>query len=190
MKRLSFVFALLISTVSVTFAQQPVKQPPMRLTTTAFADGGVIPLKYTQASPDVVVSPDLTWSNVPAGTQSFVLWMHDVDLALNKTSEDNLHWLVWNIPGQDTTLPEKVPGGAQLPDGSYQISYAGPAYRGPGAPAAGPLHHYVFELFALDIKLDEKAGSTAIETKTDIFKLMQGHVLGKAAYVGLFKRPQ
>ena len=190
MKRLSFVFALLISTASVSFAQQQVKQPPMRLTTTGFADGGVIPLKYTQASPDGAVSPDLTWTNVPAGTQSFVLWMHDVDLALNKTSEDNLHWLVWNIPGQDTSLPEKVPNGAQLPDGSFQISYAGPSYRGPGAPAAGPLHHYVFELFALDIKLDEKASSTTIDTKTDIFKLMQGHVLGKAAYVGLFKRPQ
>src|ERR1700689_893053 len=100
--------------------------------------------------------------------------MHDVDLALNKTSEDNLHWLVWNIPGRYTALPEKMPIGAQLPDSSYQISYAGPSYRGPGAPALGPLHHYIFELFALDIKLNEKAGSTALETKANIFKLMQG----------------
>ena len=116
--------------------------------------------------------------------------MHDVDLALNKTSEDNLHWLVWNIPGQDTSLAEKIPTGSQLADGSYQLSYAGPNYRGPGAPATGPLHHYVFELYALDIKLDEKPGSTTLETKTNVFKLMQGHILGKAAYVGLFKRPQ
>jgi Raf kinase inhibitor-like YbhB/YbcL family protein len=190
MKKSSFVFALLISAVSITLAQQPVQIPPMRLTSQAFADGTVIPLKYTQASPDGAVSPELTWINVPPGTQSFVLWMHDVDLALNKTSEDNLHWLVWNIPGRYTTLPEKMPKGAQLPDSSYQISYAGPFYRGPGAPASGPLHHYIFELFALDIKLDEKAGSTALETKTNIFKLMQGHILGKAAYVGLFHRPQ
>jgi Raf kinase inhibitor-like YbhB/YbcL family protein len=190
MKRLLLVFTLLISTASITFAQQPVRTPPMRLTTQAFADGAVIPLKYTQASPDGAVSPELTWNTVPPGTQSFVLWMHDVDLALNKTTEDNLHWLVWNIPGQSITLPEKMPNGAQLPDGSYQISYSGPNYRGPGAPASGPLHHYVFELFALDIKLDEKAGTTAVETKTNIFKLMQGHVLGKAAYVGLFRRPQ
>lgn len=170
-------------------AQQPT-QTPMRLTTHAFADGAIIPLKYTQASPDGAVSPELTWTNVPPGTQSFVLWMHDVDLALNKTSEDNLHWLVWNIPGEDTTLPEKVPTGAKLPNGSYQVSYAGPSYRGPGAPATGPLHHYIFELFALDIKSDQMAGSTALETKANIFKLMQGHILGKAAYVGLFHRPQ
>jgi Raf kinase inhibitor-like YbhB/YbcL family protein len=185
MKKLSLIIALLISTFSA-FAQQP----PMRLTTDAFADGTVIPLKYTQASPTGAVSPALTWTNVPPGTQSFVLWMHDVDLALNKTSEDNLHWLVWNIPGQNTSLPENVPAGSHLPDGSYQVSYAGPNYRGPGAPASGPLHHYVFELFALDIKMDEKPGSTVLETKTNIFKLMQGHILGKAAYVGLFHRPQ
>ncbi len=72
----------------------------MRLTTTAFADGGLIPLKYTQASPaGAAVSPELTWSDIPAGIQSFVVWMHDVDLALNKNMDDNLHWLVWNIPG-------------------------------------------------------------------------------------------
>lgn len=116
--------------------------------------------------------------------------MHDVDLAINKTSEDNLHWLVWNIPGTAAVLPEHVATGAQLADGSSQVSYAGPFYRGPGAPASGPLHHYIFELFALDIKIDAVAGSTAIETKTNVFKAMQGHILGKAAYAGLFKRPQ
>ena len=56
--------------------------------------------------------------------------------------------------------------------------------------ASGPLHHYVFELFALDIKLDEKALATPLDTKNNVFKLMQGHIIGKAAYVGLFHRPQ
>jgi Raf kinase inhibitor-like YbhB/YbcL family protein len=191
MKKLSIVFALIISIGSIVVAQQPVHVPPMRLTTQAFADGTIIPLKYTQASPDGAVSPELTWNTVPPGTQSFVLWMHDVDLSLNKTSEDNLHWLVWNIPGTYTSLPEKVPAGAKLADGSYQISYAGSSYRGPGAPASGPLHHYIFELFALDIKLDDIGGSsTALEAKTNVFKLMQGHIIGKAAYSGLFHRPE
>ncbi|MCC8427326.1 YbhB/YbcL family Raf kinase inhibitor-like protein [Mucilaginibacter sp. UR6-11] len=189
MKKLVLVFVLLVNTASITFAQQA--NLPMRLTTPAFPDGGIIPLKYTQASPaGAAVSPALLWSSVPAGTQSFVLWMHDVDLALKKTSEDNLHWLIWNIPGTATSLPEDVPAGAQLADGSYQVSNAVVRYRGPGAAASGPLHHYVFELFALDIKLDEKAGATPLDTKTNIFKLMQGHIIGKAAYAGLFHRPQ
>lgn len=181
------IIALLLSTIALSFAQNKT----MRLTTTAFADGGLIPLKYTQASPaGAAVSPELTWSDAPAGTQSFVLWMHDVDLALNKNMDDNLHWLVWNIPGTASSLTENIPAGAQLTDGSYQISYAFAGYRGPGAAASGPLHHYVFELFALDIKLDEKAADKPLETKTNIFKLMQGHIIGKAAYVGLFHRPQ
>jgi Raf kinase inhibitor-like YbhB/YbcL family protein len=197
MKKLAFVFALLTSMASVTLAQQqpqaqlqPARKPPMRLMVTDFADGTIIPNEFSQASPDGGSSPELTWNTVPAGTQCFVLWMHDVDLALNHTSEDNMHWLVWNIPGTATSLPRKVPAGAKLPDGSAQISFAGPAYKGPGAPASGPLHHYVFELFALDIKLDDITGTNALEAKTNVFKAMQGHIIGKAAYTGLFKRPQ
>jgi Raf kinase inhibitor-like YbhB/YbcL family protein len=193
MKKLLLVLVLLLSTFTLTQAQQqqqPVRVLPMRLTSQAFADGALIPLKYTQAAADGAVSPEFTWNTVPTGTQSFVMWMHDVDLSINKTTEDNLHWLVWNIPGTAITLPEKMPSGAHLPDGSFQVSFAGPAYRGPGAPASGPLHHYVFELFALDIKLDENLGANAVETKQNIFKLMQGHILGKAAYAGLFHRPQ
>src|SRR4051812_24956499 len=72
-------------------------RPPMALTTTAFPDGGQIPAKYTQAGDQV--SPVLTWTNVPAGTVSFVLHMRDPDVARNKTTEDQVHWLVWNIPG-------------------------------------------------------------------------------------------
>ena len=135
-------------------------------------------------------SPAITWSNVPAGTQSFVLHMHDMDLARNKTSDDQVHWVVWNIPASSTGMAEGQPKGAQLPDGSYQISATGQVYRGPGAPATGPQHHYMFELYALDIKLDVQPTADAFETRANVMKAMQGHVLGKAVYGGLFKRPQ
>jgi phosphatidylethanolamine-binding protein (PEBP) family uncharacterized protein len=64
------------------------------------------------------------------------------------------------------------------------------SYRGPGAPANGPRDHYMFELFALDTKLDVQPGTDAFETRTNVMKAIQGHLLGKAAYVGLFRRPQ
>jgi Raf kinase inhibitor-like YbhB/YbcL family protein len=178
----------------VAAAQTPAGQgaapprPPLTLTTTAFPDGGRIPVKYTQAGEQV--SPVLTWSSVPPGTQSFVLHMRDPDVARNRTTEDQVHWLVWNIPGTATGLPEGVPKGAQLADGSRQISASGEVYRGPGAPATGPLHHYTFELFALDTKIDRPAGADAWATRTAVYDAMQGHVLGKAVYVGLFRRPQ
>ena len=52
-----------------------------------------------------------------------------------------------------------------------------------------PYHHYVFELFALDIKLDVKPTADAFETRANVMKAIQGHVLAKAVYGGLFRRP-
>ena len=199
MKPFAIVGTLLISTFSLTFAQQTTSPaastaPAMRLTTTAFSDGGIIPIKFTQAAPGAApgggTSPELSWTNVPAGTQSFVLHMHDVDVSRNKSTDDNLHWLVWNLPATLTSLPEGIPAGAQLADGSYQMNVFTPSYRGPGAAASGPLHHYVFELYALDIKLDVQPSKEGSETRLNVLKAVEGHVLGKAAYVGLFKRPQ
>ena len=163
-------------------AAQPPAAPPLTLTTTAFADGSVIPTKYTQAGEQV--SPALAWTNVPAGTQSFVLHMRDPDVARNKTSEDQVHWLVWGIPGTTTGMAEGQPKGPTLPDGSRQISASGEVYRGPGAAATGPLHHYTFELFALDTKLD----LTPDATRADVLKAMDGHILGKGVLVGRFHR--
>jgi Raf kinase inhibitor-like YbhB/YbcL family protein len=161
---------------------------PLTMTITAFADGTDIPVKYTAAGD--ATSPAITWTNVPAGTMSFVLHMHDLEAARNRTTDDMLHWLVWNIPGTETGLSEGIPMGAQLQNGAYQISASGMVYRGPGAPAAGPRHHYTFELFALDTKVDVPPGTDPFETRTNVMKAIQGHILGKAVYMGLFHRPQ
>jgi len=166
----------------------------MILTIGAWQDGGVIPLKFTQAGEQV--SPELKWTNVPAGTVTFVVNMLDPDVSVQRTTDTQPHWIVWNIPGTATGLPEGVKPGGDLPDGSHQISASGPQYRGPGAAATGPLHHYTFEVYALDTKLDVIASTAtqvinaALETRASVMKAMNGHVLGKAVYVGLFKRPQ
>ena len=99
-------------------------------------------------------------------------------------------------PGTLTGIPEGIKPGGELPDGSRQISATGPQYRGPGAGANGPMHHYTFEVYALDTKIDVAASTNpqpvaaALETRAAVMKAMQGHVLGKAVYVGLFRRPQ
>jgi Raf kinase inhibitor-like YbhB/YbcL family protein len=196
-----FLLSTMVAVAAISLAAQERGQrggapaaPPMTLTVVGFPDGGEIPVKFSQAAPGAApgegTSPAINWSNVPAGTQSFVLNMRDLDVARNKTTDDQAHWVVWNIPAPATGLPEGVPQGPKLADGSYQISATGQVYRGPGAGATGPRHHYMFEIYALDTKIDVQPTADAFETRANVFKAMQGHVLGKAVYGGLFKRPQ
>ncbi|HTT06649.1 MAG TPA: YbhB/YbcL family Raf kinase inhibitor-like protein [Steroidobacteraceae bacterium] len=165
------------------------RTPPLLMTTSAWQDGGVLPNKYTGAASGAPVSPALQWSQVPPGTRSFVLLVHDPEPVLNKSPKmDITHWLIWNIPGTSRGLPEGVPAGT-LPDGSRQVSLRSNGYMGPGAPP-GPYHHYTFELYALDTTLDVPQGTPqqAAMTRMAVFDAMEGHVLGKAVLVARFHR--
>ena len=183
----------------------------MTMITTAWADGGMIPLRYTQAGGEI--SPSIQWQNVPGpvtqqdgtviSTKSFALVFHDADSLVNGTTDGLLHWLVWNIPGTATSLAPGIPDGFELTEpaalnGIRQMSVSGSRYRGPGAPAAGPIHHYIMELYALDTMLDikvpvqgpQEANPSTQQIRTQIMQAMVGHIRGKASYVGLFHRPQ
>jgi Raf kinase inhibitor-like YbhB/YbcL family protein len=160
--------------------------PGLTLTSPSFEDGAILPARFTGLDPKPV-SPKLEWTNVPAATAAFVLIMHDPEMARQGKIEDTLHWLVINIPGAARELPEGVPNTAQLADGSIQpkLSPNGKnGFLGPGAPAAGPYHHYTFELFAIDAKLD----LTMDATRADVLKAIDGHILDKAVMVGRFHR--
>ncbi|MGB6743550.1 MAG: YbhB/YbcL family Raf kinase inhibitor-like protein [Terracidiphilus sp.] len=184
-----------IGSMAQTPAQTPVQtapasaptKPRLTLSTTAFEDGGIIPNKYTMAADGAAVSPHLTWDYVPDGTVSFALILHDPDTSLMKSTSQVLHWMIFNIPGTARELPEGVPAQAQLPDGSIQALNQGkkPGYMGMGAAAVGPYHHYTFELFALDTKLN--LGPDA--TQADVEKAMDGHILMKGVLEGRFHRP-
>jgi Raf kinase inhibitor-like YbhB/YbcL family protein len=158
---------------------------PMGLTSSSCADGAIIPDKYTQAVP-APVSPALAWTNMPAGTQSFALIVDDPDTALQRTTNEVLHWAAFNIPATATSLPEGVPNEATLPDGTIQPLNTGKkaGFMGPGA-RGNVYHHYTFQLYALDTKL--ALGPDA--TRSQIMAAMDGHVLAKAVLVGRFHRP-
>lgn len=170
----------------------------LMVNSTAWPDGGMIPLRYTQVGGET--SPGVQWSGAPQGTVSYVLTFHDADTVVaNPPSTDGLlHWMVWNIPGNLTSIAPGQPDGFQLENGMWQISVSGSRYRGPGAPAAGPLHHYILELYALDTMLDIKVPSQGPQEpnpnvqaiRTSIMEAMLGHIRGKGSYVGLFHRPE
>jgi len=169
-------------------AQSRVPIRTLSLTSPSFSDGGLLPDAHAQRGRDE--SPALSWQGVPDSVRSFVLVVRDLDAITADHPDGLLHWLVWNIPADATGLPARVPSGATRPDGSRQISVSGPYYRGPAAPAGGPAHHYVFELYALDAMLSVPAEALSpAATRDAVFAAMRGRVRGKGALVGRYVRP-
>lgn len=167
-------------------ATSPPAKPGLTLTSTAFDDGAIIPNQYTMNATSAPVSPALQWTNVPDGAVSFTLLIDDPDTSLHKSTAEVMHWLIFNIPGTARSLPEGVPQVAQLPDGSVQLlnTHNTRGYVGPGAGAAGPYHHYTFQIYALDTKLS--VGPDA--SRADVLQAMDGHILGKGVLIGRFHR--
>jgi Raf kinase inhibitor-like YbhB/YbcL family protein len=179
--------ALATTGVLTASAQQQAAPPPpskFKLTSPAYAEGAMIPTQYSCADPNAG-SPALQWSNPPAAAVSFAVIFHDSDAAPNKGSMDVTHWIFWNIPATSTAVAAGVKVDAS-PDGIVQ----GKNIRGvngfqpPCPPPGATPHHYTFEMYALDTKLDLPAGAT----RADLLKAMDGHVVGKATYAGLFGR--
>jgi Raf kinase inhibitor-like YbhB/YbcL family protein len=185
MRVLTALTVLGLFAATAALAQAPAtRPPPLVLTSPAYEDGGIVPDKYTQKAPQPSPSIPFNWTGTPAGTQSFVLMLHDLDVVTNKTLTDSLHWLAWNIPATATSVPEGVPNVAGLPDGTVQIThrntvgYVGPGYPGPN------YHHYTVQLIALDTKLN--LPTTA--TREQVLEAANGHILGKGVLTGRFHR--
>ncbi len=168
---------------------RPPMGPPLQLSSTGFTDAAPYPEKYScvpgmGGPPDAskMVSPPLSWVNPPAGTKSFVLILHDPDAHAAKTFDDITHWVVFNIPADATSLPEGMKADSTVAPQGMNIAHSA-SFFGPCAPP-GPVHHYTFELFALDTMLDLQKGAS----RDDVQKAMDGHVLTGTVMIGLFHR--
>ena len=152
--------------------------PPLLMESDAFPDGGIVPPKYAGRGGNV--QPGFKFSGAPAGTVSYAIIFHDLDVAIGGNTGDVLHWMVWNIPASANGIPE-----GSLPPGSVQgANITGQnAYFGPGAPAGPRYHHYVFELYALNANLELPATAS----RDDLMKAMAGKTVAKSAYVGRFR---
>ena len=167
-------------------------QPAFSVTTNAWPDGGEVPMHFAGRGDNKSPAFEFHWNlganptTQPESVQTFAVIFHDVENSTNKTAADTLHWTVFNIPGTASGMPEAL-GSGDLPDGTRNGPGLGarngnpPAYFGPGA-GPGPIHHYVFEFYALDTKLDLPANTT----REELLKAMDGHVVGKAAWFGRF----
>src|SRR3989338_5793428 len=139
----------------------------IQVKSSAFQSGGMIPKKYTCDGEDR--SPDLSWTGVPSNAASLALISDDPDAPVGTW----VHWVLYNLPPNVTSLPENVSPIETLENGGVhgmtdfrQLGYGGPC------PPSGT-HRYYFKLYALDTKLNLKP----VATKQQLEKAMEGHIL-------------
>ncbi len=151
----------------------------LTLTSPAFAEGQTIRRSGTADGADV--SPALRWGQAPAGTKSFAVTCRDSDAPRGTF----IHWVIYNIPGTATGLPEGLPREEQLPDGSIQgmNDFQETGYIGPKPPPART-HNYHFELYALDAMLPVETRVTAAR----LLEMMKGHFVATAKLTGTYRR--
>ncbi|MDK2373095.1 MAG: YbhB/YbcL family Raf kinase inhibitor-like protein [Candidatus Korarchaeota archaeon] len=143
-----------------------------------FANGERIPIKYTCDGEDI--SPPLSWEGQPEGVVSYVLIVEDPDAPIGTFT----HWVMYNIPGKMTSLPEGVPKQKETELGMQGINdFRRVGYGGPCPPPGKP-HRYFFKLYALDSTLDLPPGAR----KRDVIEAMKGHVLAQSQIMGIYGR--
>jgi Raf kinase inhibitor-like YbhB/YbcL family protein len=147
------------------------------LYSTAFADGGAIPTRFTCDGENE--SPPLAWNGAPPETQAYALVVHDPDAP----SGDFAHWVVYEIPpGVDRFDEGAAPIQTAL-EGSNDFGRVG--YGGPRPPAGHGPHHYVFDLYALDT-LHVGLGEGA--TRQEVENAILNHIIAKTQLTGTYER--
>lgn len=151
----------------------------MQLTSSNFQHGAEIPAYYTSDGENA--SPELSWRDAPAETESFALIVHDPDAP---RPGGFTHWVVYNIPREIGHVEENVANtevvnglGTQGKNDAGKIGYMGPA------PPKG-VHRYFFQLYALNTTLDLGARATAKE----VDEAIKGHILAQAELMGTYQR--
>ena len=155
---------------------------PLRLTSPSFAHGAPIPARHTCEGAGS--SPPLSWSDAPAGTQSFALIVDDPDAPGPRAPAAAwVHWLAYDIASVVAALPEgaapdRLPAGTRQGTNSWKMV----GYRGPCPPDGR--HRYFHKLYALDIVLPDLAQPD----KAALERAMSGHVLAQATLIGTYER--
>ena len=141
----------------------------LKLTSSAFEDGGEIPRKcgYKWGN----VSPSLVIDGIPDGTKTFALIMDDPD-AMEPAGKIWVHWVVWQIDPDTSGLRNLTEEG--------MTDFGEVGYGGPAPP--DKRHTYVFKLYALDSELDLPDKST----KADVEKAMEGHIIEQTQLTGTY----
>lgn len=170
--------SLLLILMIIGFSIQKENDMNLKVTSTAFSEGDMIPEKYT--CDGINVSPPLQWEAGPEVTKSYPLISDDPDAPKGTW----VHWVVYNIPVNITEFGEDMPPDALLPNGTCQgiTDFRRSGYGGPCPP--GGTHRYYFKIYALNITIENTEGLT----KAELLEEMDGHILAEGQLMGIYKR--
>ena len=129
------IVCLLLGLMVTGFGQEG-KPAALRVSSSAFSEGSPIPAKYTCDGEDI--SPPIKWDGAPPGTKSLALICDDPDAPAGTW----VHWVLYNLPPNSTSLSENTPILETLPNGAAQgrNSFEKIGYGGPVPPGVKPHH--------------------------------------------------
>jgi Raf kinase inhibitor-like YbhB/YbcL family protein len=131
-------------------------------------------------------SPPLVWTPVE-NVAAYAIVVEDPDAP---REHPFVHWLIWNIPAEATSLPEGLPNEASLGviGGAVQgVNGAGKiGWYGPRPPAGHGLHRYHFQIFALAERLTF-GPNTPVET---LVSALKGDTLADGMMVATYEAPE
>ena len=151
--------------------------PALEVRSTLFAEGETIPMTaaHTMVGGDNI-SPDLTWSEGPAGTKSYAVTCYDPDAP---TTVGFTHWVLFDLPASVHALDAGSKTGGVTGFSDWGES----AYGGMAPPAGDEPHHYRFSVYALDT---DSLGVDGTTTYAKFRFLIRGHVLASGTLTGRF----
>ena len=161
------------------------------VTSSAFDHHGMVPESNSAYGENMSI--DLTWADLPEGTQELALICDDPKVVeIGMMEQPFVHWVMYNIPASASGLPAGLPSDATLEMDGLEGAVNGlnglrrPGYFGPRPPANGQLHAYHFRVYALDDALNLEPGLG----KAELLDAMNGHVLATGMLMGHYERKE
>ena len=189
-RRLASLAFFLLATLAFEVGAQDAPET-ISVTSSAFDHHGMVPEANSAYGDNVSI--DLSWADLPEGTQQLALICDDpIVVEIGMMEQPFVHWVMYNIPASASGLPAGLPSDATLEMNGLEGTVNGlnglrrSGYFGPRPPANGQLHAYHFRVYALDDALNLEPGLG----KAELLDAMEGHVLATGMLMGHYERKE
>lgn len=128
------------------------------------------------------LSPALSWNSPPPGTRSFAIVMHDPDGQKGLGVD---HWVHYGFSANTRKVPKGVENNPKMEGKSGKNGRGTSEYIGPCPPVGDSPHHYVIQLYALDLDPDALPADLS---RSELLEKIKGHILANASVIRRYQR--